>query len=169
MCLYGDELYHAQVKIKFMLCYVMFHLPLGAWEGLRLVIVALPGVGNQQQVIKYCGKEEKMLLRSNFSSFPQDFQYVSTVPSGVKLHIHLWNVVVRFMFSSLSFCSGLFYSWIWTCPLMQIGVQYKIKNRMANNVDSDETAHYEPSHLDLNCFATVFVLVPMVERVKSND
>ena len=23
MCLYGDELYHAQVKIKFMLCYVM--------------------------------------------------------------------------------------------------------------------------------------------------
>ena len=23
MCLYGDELYHAQVKIKFILCYVM--------------------------------------------------------------------------------------------------------------------------------------------------
>ena len=30
-----------------------------------------------QQVIKYCGKEEKLLLRSNFSSFPQYFQLVS--------------------------------------------------------------------------------------------
>ena len=35
-----------------------------------------------------------MLLRSNFSSFPQYFQYIST---GVKLHIHLLNVVVRFI------------------------------------------------------------------------
>ena len=26
---------------------------------------------------KYCGKEEKLLLRSNFSSFPQYFQYIS--------------------------------------------------------------------------------------------
>ena len=25
---------------------------------------------------KYCGKEEKLLLRSNFSSFPQYFQYI---------------------------------------------------------------------------------------------
>ena len=24
-------------------------------------------------------------------------------------------------------------------------------NRMANNVDPDEMAHYEPSHLDLHC------------------
>ena len=25
------------------------------------------------------------------------------------------------------------------------------QNRMANSVDPDETAHYEPSHLDLHC------------------
>ena len=29
----------------------------------------------------------------------------------------------------------------------------KLKNRMANNVDSDEMAHYELSHLDLQLFA----------------
>ena len=27
-------------------------------------------------ITKYCGKEEKLLLRSNFSSFPQYFQYL---------------------------------------------------------------------------------------------
>ena len=61
-----------------------------------------------EQVTKYCGKEEKLLLRSNFSSFPQNFQYIST---GVKLHIHvhLLNVVVRFIFflnSSNLICQG---------------------------------------------------------------
>ena len=30
---------------------------------------------------------------------------------------------------------------------MQVGVLSKIKNRMANSVDPDETAHYKPSHL----------------------
>ena len=39
-----------------------------------------------QQAIKYCGKEEKLPLRSNFSSFAQYFQYISNL--GVKLHIH---------------------------------------------------------------------------------
>ena len=39
-----------------------------------------------QQAIKYCGKEEKLLLRSNFSSFPQYFQNVSNL--GVRLHSH---------------------------------------------------------------------------------
>ena len=36
------------------------------------------------------------------------------------------------------------------CPL--IGFQSKIKNRMVNSVDTDEMAHYEPSHLDLHCY-----------------
>ena len=30
-------------------------------------------------------------------------------------------------------------------------VQSKINNRMANSGGPDETAHYEPSHLDLHC------------------
>ena len=48
-----------------------------------------------EQVTKSCGKEEKLLLRSNFSSFPQYFNMSLT--SGVKLHIHLINMVVRFL------------------------------------------------------------------------
>ena len=39
-----------------------------------------------QQATKYCGKEEKLLLRSNFSSFPLYFQYISNL--GVKFHNH---------------------------------------------------------------------------------
>ena len=30
------------------------------------------------------------------------------------------------------------------------------KNRMANSVDPDETAHYEPSHQDLHCLQKLF-------------
>ena len=41
--------------------------------------------GIYQQATKYWGKVEKLLLRSNFSSFPQYFQYISNL--GVKLHI----------------------------------------------------------------------------------
>ena len=32
---------------------------------------------------KYCGKEEKLLLRSNFSSFPQYFRYISNFKSPI--------------------------------------------------------------------------------------
>ena len=43
-------------------------------------------VEKRRNCSKYCGKEEKLLLRSNFSSFPQYFQYIFN--SGAKLHIH---------------------------------------------------------------------------------
>ena len=49
-----------------------------------------------QQVTKQCGKEEKLLLRSTFSSFPHYFIYIF-LTAGVKLHIHLLNVVVQFI------------------------------------------------------------------------
>ena len=39
-----------------------------------------------RKATKFCGKEEKLLLRSNFSSFPQYFQSISNL--GVKLLIH---------------------------------------------------------------------------------
>ena len=45
---------------------------------------------------KYCEKEEKLLLESNFSSFPQYFQYISNFKSKSIL-IHLLKVVVRFI------------------------------------------------------------------------
>ena len=37
---------------------------------------------------KYCGLEEKLLLRSNFSPFPQYLQHIFLI-KGVKLHFHL--------------------------------------------------------------------------------
>ena len=38
--------------------------------------------------------------------------------------------------------------------------------RMANSVDTDETAHYEPSHLDLNCLQKYF-LDCRAEKIKA--
>ena len=34
---------------------------------------------------------------------------------------------------------------------MQIGLQSNIENGMANSVDPDKMACYEPPHLDLHC------------------
>ena len=52
--------------------------------------------------------------------------------------------------SPLSFCSGLYLVWNWAHPLLQIGVKSEINNRMISDVDPDETACWEPSHLDLH-------------------
>ena len=41
-----------------------------------------------------------MLLRSNFSPFPQYFKYIFLI-KGVYLHIHLLNLVVQFVFFSI--------------------------------------------------------------------
>ena len=35
---------------------------------------------------------------------------------------------------------------------------------MANSIDPDETARYEPSHLDLHCLHRVLVLVCQAEK-----
>ena len=35
--------------------------------------------------------------------------------------------------------------------VLQIGMSVKNENKMANGVDTDETAHHEPSHQDLHC------------------
>ena len=41
-----------------------------------------------------------MLLRSNFSPFPQYFQHIF-LTKVVKLHVHLYNLVVRLVFSKI--------------------------------------------------------------------
>ena len=53
-------------------------------------------------------------------------------------------------FSALSFWNGLFNPWVWTCTLCKQEFQSKLKNRMANSIDPDETVHNEPSHQDLH-------------------
>ena len=42
-------------------------------------ILSLPKHENLTTSKKYCGKEEKLLLRCNFSSFPQCFRYISNL------------------------------------------------------------------------------------------
>ena len=50
-----------------------------------------------------------------------------------------------------SYLHRLSHLWIWIHPLLQIGFQLKINNRIANSVDPDETTRYKLSHLDLLC------------------
>ena len=68
---------------------------------LEVKIWSLPIHENLTTGGKYCRKEEKLLLRSNFSSFPQYFQYISSLTSKVQLPISLLNVVNRIIFSSI--------------------------------------------------------------------
>ena len=62
---------------------------------------------------------------------------------------------------------GAIQNYFWTCPLFRTGMSFLNQKRIANNVNPDETAHYEPSHLDLHCLRRVSVSVPVyrVERV----
>ena len=50
---------------------------------LEVKILSLPKHENLPTSKKYCGKEERLLLRSNFSSFPQYFRYISNFKSPV--------------------------------------------------------------------------------------
>ena len=47
-------------------------------------ILSLPKHENLTTGEKYCGKEEKLLLKSNFSSFPQYFHCISNFKSPIK-------------------------------------------------------------------------------------
>ena len=67
---------------------------------LEVKIWSLPKHENLTTGKKYCGKEEKLLLRSNFSSFPQYFQYTSNFKNLI-LHIYLLNMVNRIIFPSI--------------------------------------------------------------------
>ena len=64
---------------------------------LEVKVWSLPKHKNLTAGKKYCGKEEKLLLRSNFSSFPQYFQYISNFKSPI--HIYLLNAVNLIIFS----------------------------------------------------------------------
>ena len=146
---------------------------------LEAVIWSLPKHENLSTCKKYCGKEEKLLLRSNFSSFPQYVQYISNFKSPIT-HIYLLNVVNR-----ISFYSGLqiwyvevrisrsisesplefeitrvdcsIFSWPLLCRFLMALLNLnpfspaEKTDTCANSVDPDEMAHNEPSHLDLHC------------------
>ena len=45
------------------------------------------------------------------------------------------------------------------------GFQPNINNRIANSVNPNETAHYEPTHLDLHCLQKVQIFVELERSV----
>ena len=53
--------------------------------------------------------------------------------------------------STLSLWNEFFHNWIWTRLYLQKKMSIKNQNRMANSVDPDANAHYEPSVQDLHC------------------
>ena len=61
------------------------------------------------------------------------------------MHLWCWSWTL----SPMCLSSGLSRLWFWTHSLLRIGV-YAINHRTTNIVDSDETARYEPSHMDLH-------------------
>ena len=66
---------------------------------LEVKIWPLPKHENLTRGKKILWRRGEIALRSNFSSFPQYFQYISNL--RVQLHIYLSNVVVRIIFSSI--------------------------------------------------------------------
>ena len=54
--------------------------------------------------------------------------------------------------SSLGFSNGLIQLLIWAIPFIRKKECFtNYTSKMANSIDPDEMAHYEPSHLDLCC------------------
>ena len=86
-----------------------FSLPLGVWEGLRFVIVTLPGLFSYLffSDFRYVLVSFYFTVHTNIPNF---FYYVYIfLTSRVKLHIHLLNMVVQFIvFLTLStlICRG---------------------------------------------------------------
>ena len=61
---------------------------------------------------------------------------------SVPVHAVGYSLITCLTLCTLSLWSRLFHHWIWTRPLLQIGMSVKNQNRMANSVDPNETAHY---------------------------
>ena len=77
---------------------------LGVWEGLLFVIVALPGLFSYL----FCGNEEKLLERCDFSSFPQYCQYISNVRSqSIYSFVKCGCSIYFFLLSVNPICRGM--------------------------------------------------------------
>ena len=48
-----------------------------------------------------------------------------------------------------------------------MGCHLKVKARNANRLDPDETAHYEPSQLDLHCLQRYIIWSTMLKELKT--
>ena len=92
------------------------------------------------------------------SAYRIDWPFIQWCQSSRQIlsyYTFVWLADDVLTLSTLSFWNELFHHWIWTCPLLQIEMsiknQNRLPNRQANSVESDKTAHYDPSHQDLHC------------------
>ena len=61
-----------------------------------------------EKLLQYCGKEEKLHLRSNFSSFPQYFQYISNFRSRITYSFEKCGCSIYFFLNSANVtCWGI--------------------------------------------------------------
>ena len=99
-------------------------------------IWSLPKHENLTTSKKYCGNEEQLLLRSNFPSFPQYFQYISNFKSPI--HIYLLNVVNRIIFS---WTLQTWYVEVWISPsILESPLELEI-TRVDYSVKDQYTGH----------------------------
>ena len=59
-----------------------------------------------------------------------------------------------------------FFFFIFTNYRLERSLYVKLKDRMSNSVDPDETAHNEPSHLELRCLQTPISIACAAKKIK---
>ena len=89
----------------------------------------------------------KLLLRSNFSHFPQYFQHIFST-KGVKLHVRSWNLVVRLVFSSVL---HIWYVEVWISRSI-----------------SDGPFDFEITRVDCICLVNCKILIKFVSSYSSS-
>ena len=100
-------------------------LPLGAWEGLRFVIVALPGLFSYPFFMLYNVYNENMANILSFSIYFKIInkqRHVDSEETNKKWSVCYVNCSTL---SLLNFWNELFRLWIWTHTLLQIEVSVK--------------------------------------------
>ena len=103
---------------------------------LEVKIWCLPKHENLTTGKKYCGKEEKLLLGSNFSSFPQYFQYISTLSPITYVFVKCGCANYFFLNSANLICGG---TDIWKYFGESLGIRDNESQLYDSNTDSSFT------------------------------
>ena len=80
---------------------------------------------------------------------------------NLRRHLSSFYVFVFFFFLLL-----FFFSFFLTNYCLERSLYVKLKDLTSNSIDPNETAHYEPSHLDLCCLQKLNLIAYGSERVK---
>ena len=95
----------------------------------------------------------------------QSKQEITKVVSLVKLAGNLPSVSSLTLSVPSAFFLSFFFFLFLINYRLERSLYVKLKDRMSNSIDQDETAHYEPSHLDLYCLQKPIIISCGSERV----